>query len=168
MKEELYLVKDACIIIDLSELDLLDACYSLNHRFFTTEYVVNEIVLEKQKEVVNNKINNNLLSIIKNLNINDIIALNSHKPGLSFADCSVLDIALKNKYCILTADASLRSLSTQLNIKCMGTLWILENLLTEGILDNQSFTQLLDTYMVTNKRAPLKHINQLKSKYNKK
>lgn len=85
------LIVDSCILFDLVDLDIINEYFSLNYIYYTTRYVLDEIIAEKQVNNIQYFINSKQL-IIDNLSSFDLVMLlfDEHR-SLSLTDCSLLE-----------------------------------------------------------------------------
>ena len=124
-------IKDANIIFDLYEMDLLDICLSLDFDFITSDFVNSEIKTETLKLIINDYKSKNLISI-ESLNaeqLSEALKIKLEQPGLSIPDCSVIILAQKHNAIILSGDRALRNKAKQSGIEYHGILWILDTLI---------------------------------------
>ncbi|MGY3054230.1 rRNA-processing protein FCF1 [Pedobacter sp. UYEF25] len=101
-------INDANILIDIVQLDLVEAFLLLNFELYTTNFVFAELeqaqqdVLKSEKLIIISPTENELFAIADMTNIHN---------GLSFEDCSVWYFAEKMKGILVTGDGSLRKKS---------------------------------------------------------
>ncbi len=104
--------------------------------------------------------------IIDGFGSEDIItSINNESPGLSYADASVLELALRIKAVILSADKSLRNESQRRGLTVRGVLWIIDELYNKNILTKEKALDKLITYPKVNSRAPINEIEKMVSKF---
>lgn len=160
------IIKDACILFDLLDLELLPSFYQLQLTVITTPEVLNEIEDEQQMAQVQPYIDDKRLLIDRQGEIAAMVAITDANPGLSLADASVLDAATRLKAAILSSDGSLRRESQRRGIIVRGLLWVLEELYTNRVLALEVVLEKLQLYPEVNKRAPktetFELINKLK------
>lgn len=159
-------IKDACILFDLIDLELLEQFYCLELIVITTSQVLGEIVNDDQMEKINRFIELNKLEIDQFGDFELIASITYSNPGLSFSDASVIEVAARRNAHILSSDKSLRNESTRRNIVVRGMLWVLEELFLQEIIDQSILVEKLEAYPTINPRAPKKEIENLLNKYN--
>lgn len=157
-------IKDACILFDLVDLNLLEDFFQLDVSAFTTPQVIGEITDEAQWEEVSKFINNGKLQIDADGEFEIIAALYDEHPGLSIPDSSVLELAIRKDAIIYSSDGSLRKISIKKNLPVRGVLWIVEELHTKEFLSREIAVEKLNLYKEINQRAPIKEINSLITK----
>ena len=130
-------VKDANVFIDLESMGILDLWFQLGHDTITSSYVVVE--LEDGGHL------NALASIragqVKEAEISggemerfDDFRSGLERSGLSASDASVLFLAIREKAILLSGDKQLRKVARLRTVEVHGTLWIMEQLVSAGIL----------------------------------
>lgn len=157
-------VQDACILIDLIDLDLIDLFFQMNFSVFTTLQVVNEITLDTQKAKINIFLDNGQLQIDSTGTIEDTFELFAKHPALSIADSSVLELAIRKEAIIFSSDGSLRKISVKKGLTVRGSLWIIEELFNRKIITTEIALKKLELYKFVNRRAPFKQIENLITK----
>lgn len=157
-------IKDACILFDLVDLNLLQDFFHLKVSAFTTPQVIGEITDETQWEEVSKYIKNGKLQIDADGEFEFIVALYDEHPGLSIPDSSVLELAIRKDAIIYSSDGSLRKISVKKNLPVRGILSIVEELYNKEILSKEIAIEKLNLYEEINQRAPVKEIESLITK----
>ena len=158
-------IKDACILFDLVDLNLLEDFFQLEVIAFTTPQVIGEIKNEIQWTEIANSIESGKLQIDDTGNFERIVDIYDEHPGLSIADSSVLELAIRKDAIIFSSDGSLRKISKRKNITVRGILWIIEELHNKKIILAEQAIQKLNLYVTINQRpAPKIAIENLISK----
>lgn len=158
-------IKDACILFDLMDLDLLPSFYQLPLHVVTTQPVLDEIVGEPQIVAVNLYVSSGQLQVDQFGQFEAIVSITDTNPGLSFTDASVLEAAMRRNATVLSSDKSLRNESVRRSITVHGMLWILEELFFEKIIEQKILIEKLEAYPKVNHRAPLNEIKILLNKH---
>ena len=163
IKEHIY-IKDSCILFDLIDLDLVECFYNLDIQVVTTRQVIAEITDLNQIKAINHLISKEAICIDDQGEYEMILSIFQANAGLSFADCSVIEVALRRGGIILTSDNNLRkkAIGKQVNVK--GMLWIINELIQKDILPIGDAISKLALYPKINNRAPKKEIAILISK----
>ena len=159
-------VKDACILIDLVELCLMDSFYRLDISVYTTPHVIAEITEEEQMKVITEHINKANLKIDGDGLFETISEITEQNRGLSFADSSVLEVGLRRNCVVLSSDGGLRNMAISRNLTVRGLVWVIEELHLNGIVSKEIAIEKLRQYRLMNERAPKKEIEDLISKLN--
>jgi len=159
-------IKDACILFDLIDLDLLETFYLLEVTPVTTGFVVSEVLDETQAKLLAEGIKAGKLTVYNDGDVTKIIALSVEHVGLSFADCSVLELSFRVPGLILSADKSLRNEAKRRGLVVKGLLWVINQLFENGILSKEESLAKLEQYPLINPRTPKKDIQLLKDKIN--
>ena len=162
-------IKDACILFDLVDLNLLEDFFQLELIVFTTPQVIGEITNNAQLGEINKQINKGKLVIDSNGDFNEIFNIYNEFPGLSVADSSVLELAKRRNAIVFSSDGSLRKISTRQNLVVRGILWIIEEMCNKNLITVVEALEKIEGYISINQRpAPKleieKLINRLKGK----
>lgn len=166
-EHDIIVVQDACILFDLVDLDLLKVFFQLDLTVLTTPQVIAEIIDEDQQSTIEAHVQNGDLKVDKDGSYESIAELFDKFPGLSVADCSVLELALRKKAVVLSSDGGLRKISRRKNCEVHGTLWIIQELHDYGIIGNAAAIEKLKMYASINLRAPKKEIKLLIAKFDR-
>ena len=159
-------IKDACILFDLVDLNLLEDFFQLEVSAFTTPQVIGEITNESQWGEVSKFINNRKLQIDSDGGFEAIAEIFDEYTALSIPDSSVLELAIRKDAIIFSSDGSLRKISVAKNLTVRGVIWIVEELYNKGFLSKEVAIQKLNFYETINQRAPIKEIKKLTEKLN--
>lgn len=158
-------VTDACIFIDLYNLDLVTSFFCLDLEVHTTTTVLFELndglpqILKAYKSVhrltVHNLLEKDFLEIFSAV----------YPKSLSEADKSVLHLANKLNACVLSSDKVLRNCAKNNEIECHGMLWIFDKLVNDSILSKKEASnklkQLVDTnFLFRNNRQLVAEIDK--------
>lgn len=154
-------IKDACILFDLVDLNLLEDFFQLEVFAFTTPQVIGEITNEEQWKVISKFVAEGKIQIDNEGTFEIIASINNEYPGLSLADSSVLELAIRKNAIIYSSDGGLRKISTKKNLTVRGIIWIIEEMHGREILNKEIAIEKLNRYEAINQRAPLKEIKNL-------
>jgi len=157
-------IKDACVLFDLIDLNLMDEFYELNFSVYTSPAVIFEITNEYQLQIINRHIQEQNIIIDYLGNDEFTFSIFYETSGLSITDCSVIELAIRRKGIILTSDKSLRIESKKRNINVHGVLWIIEELVNELIISVDNGLEKLEKYYDINPRIPKKEFDELVNK----
>lgn len=149
------LVKDACIIIDLIELDLLDVFLSLDYIVITSQSVVKEITDETQAELLANHIRANKMQKENDGELSDILNLMGKYTGISYADATVLELSLRINATLLSADKLLRKAGVNEGATICGTLWVIKELYMAEIISSAVANTKINELIQINTRIPI-------------
>jgi len=159
----LLAISDASVLVDMADSNLLGPLTRLPYRFVVPDFVVKEITLHTQKEVVDKLVGAKRLWVLTasadELRLMD--ALLQDYPALSFADCSVVILAERHKALILTNDSRMRKISERRRLVCHGTLWIIEQLMREAVVTAAQARRALLLLIEVNPRLPKTECDRL-------
>ncbi len=141
-------VTDACIFIDVIELQLTAKFFGLELDIHTTRDVFDELFQEQQQILEAYQENNRLTVHI--LTPEEKIELLSEEfpKSLSPEDRSVVFIAKKLEAVLLSSDKPVRNLAKKLSIEYHGMIWIFDQLVEQGHLSGQEASAKI-TFMVS-------------------
>jgi len=159
-KEEIV-IKDACVLFDLLDLNLMEEFYKLDLIVYTTPQVIAEVTDEDQLSKVNVYIQSMKLKIDGNGLVDDVQFISDEYPGLSFADSSVIELAIRKNCTVLSSDNTLRKISVKKKLIVHGMVWIIEELHRCEIISSENAIEKLRSYPEINQRAPKKEIDEL-------
>ena len=122
-------VKDANVLIDMAEADLLDLWFSLGIPTHTTDLVLAEMDETRQRTHIAPFVASRQLRIhpvsATNL-VKTAILANNHR--ISPADASALLLSKRLKAILLTGDGRLRKVAGLQSVEVKGVLWIFDHL----------------------------------------
>lgn len=127
-------VTDACIFIDLFDLDLITLFFNLNLEAHTTAAVYYELYIEQQQVLKAYQSAERLK--VHNLVEEDFIEIfsSNYPKSLSETDKSVLHVANRLNACVLSSDKVLRNCAKNKQIEYHGMIWIFDELVDSSIL----------------------------------
>ncbi|MFM8346775.1 MAG: hypothetical protein ACKOAR_01895 [Bacteroidota bacterium] len=144
-------VTDACIFIDLFELNLLDKFLRCGLTIHTTDEVLKEL-FPHQQSILKDHLRSNVLHVHildgeSQLHLDAAI----YPTGLSRPDRSVLFIASTiPRSIVLSGDRKVRSFAGKNGIACHGSIWIIDRLVERHDLTHLEGCVLLQDLLRTN------------------
>lgn len=158
-------VNDTNVFIDLLVVGLLEQFFLLPWEVHTTDFVMQELLKEGQKDAVATYKNNGYLHIatfefqevVKIFKLHESIV---NKTNLSIIDCSVWYYAKQNNYMLLTGDRKLRNLALNEGIEVRGIIYVFDELVSNGILPAGLAAQKLALLKSINPRLPESEIEK--------
>lgn len=143
-------VTDACIFIDIYNLNLVSTFFKLQLEIHTTSSVFFELD-DTQQQLFKAYQDVGLLTI-HNLHQTDLIDIYTHPypKSLSLPDMSVLHIANKLDACVLSSDKVVRNYAKNKDIEYHGTIWIFDKLVNENVLTKKKAAEKLKYLVNTN------------------
>ncbi|TDQ18243.1 putative nucleic acid-binding protein [Algoriphagus boseongensis] len=137
-------VTDACIFIDLIELEMITSFFQLDLELHTSVAVINELYPE-QKQILEAYKSVGKLHI-HNLQEDDFLEMKqiAFPRGLSQEDRSVIYLAKKlGGAIVISSDKLVRDFAGKLNLPYHGIFWILDQLVSEGLIEKSKAIQIL-------------------------
>lgn len=143
-------ITDACIFIDLHELDLTSDFFSLDLEIHTSVDVYNELHNQHRQQL-------NQFVLISKLTIHKIseaerlsILQFAFPRSLSDTDKTVLFLAEKLGAFVLSSDKTVRNCAKSHCIKTHGMFWILDCMVENQILTKSKATTVLKSLILSN------------------
>ncbi len=158
------IITDACILIDLIELNLIDQFLQTMQNVYTTNQVVREITDPVQKQKLATIIASGQILTDDTADFSTLLTLQAEYTSLSIPDCSVLELAIRKQGIVFTSDGRLRKACANKGLDFYGVLWIIENLFISNIVNKEIALSKLKLLSIINSRAPLREINKVKIK----
>lgn len=153
------MIQDACILIDLIDLGLIDVFFELELIVLTTPQVIGEIEEEEQLRRVREFTSVKKLIVDEEGLLDHIDKIFDENSGLSYPDCSVLELALRKQGIVLSSDWKLRTSTVRNNLTVRGVLWIIDELHLQMRLTASECIDKLNLYKHINSRAPQTEID---------
>lgn len=143
-------VTDACIFIDVIELQLTARFFALDLEIHTTRDVFDELYPEQQQILEayqgNNKLTVHILSPKEKLDL-----LSAEFPtAMSPEDRSVVFVAQKLNAIVLSSDKPVRKVAKKMAIEYHGMIWIFDQLVNQGHLNGHEASTLITTMVKSN------------------
>ncbi len=156
-------VTDVSVLFDLFEVKVLQEFFALKWEIYTTDFVYNEIIQTDQKEAFETFRGNHRLKILS-FTTDEVRAVQNFKTNLSIrsiADKTILWKALQMQSILLTCDDKLRREAEVHSIEVHGSIWVIEQLVVNGIAKKAEGICLLEELKTTNSRLPIDIIDNL-------
>jgi rRNA-processing protein FCF1 len=150
-ERRVHCILDANVIFDLSAGDILEYPCSLPYIFHTTDFVLDEIESLSLAELEGCGLT--LIELPSEMLI-EIRGLRSRHLFLSLADLSVFIYARHSGHMILTGDGPLWTLAHESGIDVHGTLWLLDQLVGQGVLGGPDASKALQRMMERKRWLP--------------
>lgn len=152
-------VNDACLLIDLIDIDLFDQFLRLDLQAHITLSVLSELEGDEYYKPIQESINRGKLKLNK-LTADDQSEIEhlmyKHSSRLSEPDCSCLYLAQKMNATILTCERLLTQTAKSIGIDVHGSLWVLDQLIYSSIIPKKIAHRKLVELMSINNRLPKK------------
>lgn len=161
-------VSDTNIFIDLISMGLIGDFFLLPFDISTVDFVIRELKKSGQKDVVMEFEARKKLTVFKfsESEIEDIFNLKmSAKGNVSFQDCSIWYCAKKMSACILTGDRTLTTRARADEIEVRGLLYVMDQIVTNGIIPPKLAAERLRELTKENKRLPEKSVEEYTLKW---
>jgi predicted nucleic acid-binding protein len=148
-------VKDANILIDLADADLLGVWFGLKIETHTTDLVLNEIKETSQRRKVMSFVDAGLLKVteLKPGELAVAVTL-SHKMRVSLPDASAYWLAHTLGAILLSGDSVVRKGAMREGIEVRGVLWVLDLLVEKAALPPTEAAARLQEMLKNNSFLP--------------
>jgi predicted nucleic acid-binding protein len=143
-------ITDANIFIDLIYIKLHEELFALDLEIHTTFEVFEELN-ENQKSVLDKFVKRTKLTLHKGDQFVKIESIQSRK-SLSESDKSVLHLAIHLQAFVLTGDGHMRKVSGIQKIEVHGIFWLLDNFISNELINKKQACKQLKYLMEYNKR----------------
>lgn len=152
-------VKDASVLIDLLDSDLIGSWFKLGIETHVSDFVHAEIQKAEQKRLLDSFESAGLLSVVR-INNNDVIQLSelsqlSRELGVSIPDASAVKLVESlDQGFLLTSDGTLRVRAERKGLEVRGLLWILDLMLWHDVISFREADKALTTVLAAGSRQP--------------
>jgi predicted nucleic acid-binding protein len=128
-------ITDACIFIDLLQLEIVPLFFLLDIEVHTSLDVVNELYPHQQAAFT--AFENAGKLVVHNLSAKDRVAILQHSfpRSLSTSDQTVIYLAIELQALILSSDKVIRRYAKKAAIDYHGMIWIFDELVRQGLLE---------------------------------
>ena len=143
-------VTDACIFIDLYDLQLTAQFFSLNIEVHTSIDVIKELY-ENQQQMLSafQSVGKLTVHIISELEKMEIISF-PYPRSLSDSDKSVLHLAAKLNAMVISSDKMIRNTAKNNAIEYHGTIWVFDQLVKNNLISKTEASTKLKQLITTN------------------
>ena len=154
----IIVVHDACALIDLLQVDLVQAWVQCGIEIHTTELALIEVESDTSPLHQTGKL------VVKNHSREELSTLREFKStvkkALSLEDCSVLHLAKELTSPLLTGDADLRSTAEAMGVRVHGMLWVLDVMIERCSLTKAEAAKSLRALLNCGSRFPTSEVDQ--------
>jgi predicted nucleic acid-binding protein len=163
------IITDTNIFFDIISIGALPEFFSLDYEICTTEFVIEEIIESDQKEAIEVFIRAKEIYVIgfSSEEIGEIQSFSTSKTFKGITDKSVLWKSYQLKCPLLTGDKKLRKEAEANGIDVYGTIWIIDTLVENGLIDRFKGIELLERLKSVNSSLPFDEIDKLIRLYKK-
>ena len=160
--QKLLLISDTNILIDIEDGSLTPIVFRLSYEIIVPD-ILFELELKEQ--------HTHLLAAglkIKSLSTESVKrteALNLKYPKPSIIDHSALALSIQEKCPLLTGDKDLRDAAKNEGVEVHGTIWIIEQLLTQKLILQTQARRSFDSMKAKGSRLAWGDIEQLLNRY---
>ena len=148
-------VKDANVLIDLMDVDLLGLWFRIGIETHTTDLVIHEIKRPDQSRVISALVQAGNLKV-HTLDAKGLIAVSARAALLrvSLADASAISLAEEKSAILLSGDRRVRAGGKELGLEVRGLLWVFDELVKRSLLLPADAASRLKRVLVAGARLP--------------
>lgn len=157
-------IHDANILIDLTNLELIEEFFKLNFEFHTTDLAFDEISKGLQKNETKIFESNLQIKTFTEVELEKIVEIEKKYKTLSIQDVSVLELSIALDGILCTGDRNLKKIAIRRGLEIHGTLWIIKQMFSLEILCSKKTIQKLEKLENINPRIPQRGIRRMKEK----
>lgn len=162
------IITDVSVLFDLYQLEILPEFFALKAEISTTSFVYNEIVIANQVvefEVYkrSQKLNVIMLTDEEQDAVNQFATKRNLK---SLPDKTMLWKSIQLNCSLLTCDRKLKLEAKEHGVEVHGSIWVIEKLVEENVLDKSKAIALLEQLKTINDRLPMEEIDKVIKKLN--
>ena len=157
------IITDVSVLFDLFQLEILPEFFALKAEISTTSFVYNEIVIANQVVEFEVYKRSQKLNVIV-LTDEEQDAVNEFKTNRnlkSLPDKTMLWKSIQLNCALLTCDRKLKLEAKELGVEVHGSIWVIEKLVEEKILDKFKAIALLEQLKSVNDRLPIDEIDKI-------
>ncbi|WP_081136071.1 DUF3368 domain-containing protein [Halomonas sp. BC2] len=147
----LLLVSDANILIDIEEGGLLEMVFLLPYQFVTPDILYYEELEDQHGHLLERGLQ--LLELSPDSMQYAGVLIDRYR-GPSTHDCFALALASQEHCPLLTGDQALRNAAIEEQLEVMGTLWLVEELVRQGVINVMRAHQAYDAMQAAGRRLP--------------
>jgi predicted nucleic acid-binding protein len=154
----LLLISDANILIDMEDGNLIPVIFQLPYEIAVPDILFELELRERHSHLLQAGLK------VKSLNSESVKKtefLTQQYPRPSMMDHSALALALQERCPLLTGDKDLRVAAKKEGVEVHGTLWIIEELLNQKIIQQSQAKGSFDAMKVKGSRLPWGDVDKL-------
>ena len=157
------IITDISVLFDLYRLEILPEFFALKAEISTTSFVYNDIVLvNKVIEFEIYKRSQKLKVIMLTDEEQDAVNQFSTKRNLkSLPDKTMLWKSIQLNCALLTCERKLKLEAKEHGVEVHDSIWVIEKLVEENILDKSKAITLLEQLKTVNDRLPMEEIDKV-------
>jgi predicted nucleic acid-binding protein len=143
-------ITDACIFIDVIDLQLTDRFFNLELEIHTTMDVFNELYPNQQQILQTYQQAAKLIIYSLSKEEQQEILEQDFPASLSMEDCSVIYMANKLNAIVLSSDKPVRNYAKKKAIDYHGMIWVFDQLVEQGLLTKREAITKLQKLVLSN------------------
>ncbi|WP_345988740.1 PIN domain-containing protein [Sulfurimonas sp. HSL1-2] len=152
------LISDTNIIIDLDVCGLIEKMFDLSYAFAVPDVLYIEELEEQHGELPAYGL---LIKSLESEKVDYAVALQAKHIETSPNDLFALALAKQEECPLLTGDMALRTVAAEEEIEIKGTLWIVEQMVVQGIIGIDRAEGAFEDMKMKQRRLPWKEVERM-------
>lgn len=154
-------IADASVFFDLYKISVLPEFFGLDMEIYTTDFIYNEILRSEERALFETFCRSNQLKIIiiDELEREQISVMDLKYSNSSLADRTAIFKARQMDCNLLTCDNKLKKEAEHLNVEVHGSIWILDQLIDNNVLETGRAIVSFELLKATNAWLPINEID---------
>jgi uncharacterized protein YacL len=145
------IIVDTSVLIDLRIGQIAEPFFALPYTFASPDFIIAELDPAAAQLVIDLGLRN---AALRGAQITRIVQLRAQHRRLSVPDLAALLLAQLEEAILLTGDGALRSLAEGNGIEVHDMLWVLDEMIREGVLVSARAVRALETMLENGSRLP--------------
>jgi len=151
------LISDANVLIDMEDGGLLELMFSLPYQFKVSDMLYRDELEAQHSHLLELGLQPTVLETEGML---DAMRMAATYTGPSRYDCFCMALAKQEACPLLTGDKDLRKAAQQEAVRVMGTIWLVEQLVTHSLIDKIAAQTAYTSMKAAGSRLPWKQALQ--------
>ena len=158
----LLLISDANILIDMEDGNLIPVIFQLPYEIAVPDILFELELRDRHSHLLQAGLK---LKSLNSESVKKTEFLTGQYPRPSMMDNSALALALQEGCPLLTGDKDLRAAAKKEGVEVHGTIWIIEKLLNQKIIQQPQAKSSFDSMKVNGSRLPWGDVDKLLIRY---
>lgn len=145
------LISDANVLIDMEDGGLLDLMFQLPYCFKVSDILFEEELSQHHPELIDKGL---VVTELLSEGMSDAMRMSALYSGPSRHDCIAMALAKQEACPLLTGDRALRRAAETEAVVVMGTIWVVNQLVIHGLIDEAEAKSAYQQMEVAGSRLP--------------
>ncbi len=158
MSRLLQTVSDSNVLIDIEDGELTNALFSLaNIHFFVPDVLFEQELRTGHSHLIDLGLN---ICSLSGTSVAEVFELAQKYRKVSRIDLFALQLAKEKSALLLTGDKALSKVAKEFKIECHGTVWLVEQIIQEGIIQISEAEEAYRRMRAAGSRLPWEEAEQ--------